>query len=470
MALQGKHILVGISGGIAAYKIPELIRGLVKAGAEVRVATTRHALEFVTELTLQTVSGHPVYSDVFAAINAHATEHISLPEWCDAMIVAPATANVVAKMAAGIADDALTTTICSCVARKPILIAPAMNDKMWENPATQHAVETIRSWQNVRVIEPAEGPLACGVVGKGRMPEAEELQEALEYVLTPPTLAGQRILITAGGTQEPIDPVRFISNYSTGKMGVALAQVCARRGAEVTMVCGSMSVTPRNPFGAIHRIDALSAQEMYEACIAQWPRMNSAILCAAVADFTPCEKAENKIKKGDRSLVNGDRSLVIGGKPSSAEATPPVNREDAPGDRSLVISDRSLVNGGKPSSAEATPPVSREDAPGEWSLSLKETADIAKALGQSKRPDQKLIGFALETQHEIENALHKMERKNLDAIVLNSLRDKGAGFGVDTNRVTIIRADGNSLELPLLSKAEAANEIIRYSFLLEEAE
>ena len=444
MALQGKHILVGISGGIAAYKIPELIRGLVKAGAEVRVATTRHALEFVTELTLQTVSGHPVYSDVFAAINAHATEHISLPEWCDAMIVAPATANVVAKMAAGIADDALTTTICSCVARKPILIAPAMNDKMWENPATQHAVETIRSWQNVRVIEPAEGPLVCGVVGKGRMPEAEELQEALEYVLTPPTLAGQRILITAGGTQEPIDPVRFISNYSTGKMGVALAQVCARRGAEVTMVCGSMSVTPRNPFGAIHRIDALSAQEMYEVCIAQWPRMNSAILCAAVADFTPCEKAENKIKKGDRSLVNGDRSLVNG--------------------------DRSLVNGGKPSSAEATPPVSREDAPGEWSLSLKETADIAKALGQSKRPDQKLIGFALETQHEIENALHKMERKNLDAIVLNSLRDKGAGFGVDTNRVTIIRADGNSLELPLLSKAEAANEIIRYSFLLEEAE
>ena len=451
MALQGKHILVGISGGIAAYKIPELIRGLVKAGAEVRVATTRHALEFVTELTLQTVSGHPVYSDVFAAINAHATEHISLPEWCDAMIVAPATANVVAKMAAGIADDALTTTICSCVARKPILIAPAMNDKMWENPATQHAIETIRSWQNVRVIEPAEGPLACGVVGKGRMPEAEELQEALEYALTPPTLTGQRILITAGGTQEPIDPVRFISNYSTGKMGVALAQVCARRGAEVTMVCGSMSVTPRNPFGAIHRIDALSAQDMYEACIAQWPRMNSAILCAAVADFTPCEKAENKIKKGDRSLVIGDRSLVIG-------------------DRSLVNGDRSLVNGGKPSSAEATPPVSREDAPGEWSLSLKETADIAKALGQSKRPDQKLIGFALETQHEIENALHKMERKNLDAIVLNSLRDKGAGFGVDTNRVTIIRADGNSLELPLLSKAEAANEIIRYSFLLEEAE
>lgn len=411
MALEGKHILVGISGGIAAYKIPELIRGLVKAGAEVRVATTRHALEFVTELTLQTVSGHPVYSDVFAAINAHATEHISLPEWCDAMIVAPATANVVAKMAAGIADDALTTTLCSCVARKPIVIAPAMNDKMWENPATQRAIETIRGWENIRVIEPTEGPLACGTNGKGRMPEVEELQEALAYALTLQTLAGQRILITAGGTQEPIDPVRFISNYSTGKMGVALAQACARRGADVTMVCGAMSATLRNPFGAIHRIDALSAQDMYEACIAQWPRMNSAILCAAVADFTPCEKAENKIKKGDWSLVNG-----------------------------------------------------------EWSLSLKETADIAKALGQSKRPDQKLIGFALETQHEKENALHKMERKNLDAIVLNSLRDKGAGFGVDTNRVTVLRADGNSLELPLLSKEEVANQIIRYSILLEEAE
>ncbi|MBQ7381413.1 MAG: bifunctional phosphopantothenoylcysteine decarboxylase/phosphopantothenate--cysteine ligase CoaBC [Paludibacteraceae bacterium] len=418
MALEGKHILVGISGGIAAYKIPELIRGLVKAGAEVRVATTRHALEFVTELTLQTVSGHPVYSDVFAAINAHATEHISLPEWCDAMIVAPATANVVAKMAAGIADDALTTTICSCVARKPILIAPAMNDKMWENPATQHAIETIRGWENIRVIEPAEGPLACGTNGKGRMPEVEELQEALAYALTPRTLAGQRILITAGGTQEPIDPVRFISNYSTGKMGVALAQACARRGADVTMVCGAMSATLRNPFGAIHRIDTLSAQDMYEACIAQWPHMNSAILCAAVADFTPCEKAENKIKKGDWLLVNGEWSLVNA----------------------------------------------------EWSLSLKETADIAKALGQSKRPDQKLIGFALETQHEKENALHKMERKNLDAIVLNSLRDKGAGFGVDTNRVTVLRADGNSLELPLLSKEEVANQIIRYSILLEEAE
>ena len=212
MSLQSKRIIIGISGGIAAYKIPELIRSLVKAGAEVRVATTKNALEFVTELTLQTVSGSRVYSDVFAAINEHATEHISLPEWADAMLVAPTTANVLAKMAAGIADDALTTTICSCVARKPVVVAPAMNDKMWENPATQQAIRTIRSWQNVTVIEPAEGPLACGTCGKGRMPEIEELQEALEFALAPKRLAGKRILITAGGARRlgtkrlPIQP------------------------------------------------------------------------------------------------------------------------------------------------------------------------------------------------------------------------------------------------------------------------
>ena len=220
MSLSGKHIVVGISGGIAAYKIPELIRSLVKAGAEVRVATTRNALQFVTELTLQTVSGSRVYSDVFAAINEHATEHISLPEWCDAMIVAPATANVLGKMASGIADDALTTTIASCVARKPMVIAPAMNDKMWANPATQESIRTIRQWTNVTVLEPAEGPLACGTSGKGRMPEIEELQEALEYALAPQTMSGQHVLITAGGTQEPIDPVRFISNYLTIKNGI----------------------------------------------------------------------------------------------------------------------------------------------------------------------------------------------------------------------------------------------------------
>ena len=402
MSLRGKRILVGISGGIAAYKIPELIRSLVKAGAEVRVTTTKNALEFVTELTLQTLSGSRVYSDVFAAINEHSTEHISLPDWCDAMIVAPATANVIGKMAAGIADDALTTTIASCVARKPMVIAPAMNDKMWENPATQQAIETIRSWQNVKVLEPEVGLLACGTCGKGRMPEIEQLQEALEYALSEPSLAGKRVLITAGGTQEKLDPVRFISNYSTGKMGIALAQECARRGAAVTLVCGAVSAPIRNPFGAIQRIDALSAHAMHEACAQAWPKNDIAILCAAVADFAPEEEAADKIKK----------------QPGQTELT----------------------------------------------LHLTTTPDIAKTLGESKRADQQLIGFALETEQEKENALRKLERKHLDAIVLNSLRDEGAGFGCDTNRVTILAANGKSVELPLQSKADVAAQIISTLF------
>ena len=396
--LKGKHILVGISGGIAAYKIPELIRLLVKAGAEVRVATTKNALEFVTELTLQTVSGSRVYSDVFAAINEHSTEHISLPDWCDAMIIAPATANVLAKMAAGIADDALTTTICSCTARKPIVVAPAMNDKMWESPATQHAIETIKSWNNVTVIEPVCGPLACGTEGKGRMPEVEVLQEALEYALAKKDLTGRHILITAGGTREAIDPVRFVSNYSTGKMGFALAQACARRGAEVTLACGAVSTSFTNPFVRIHRIDAISAQSMIETCQAEWPKADTAILCAAVADFTPAEQADEKIKK----------------------------------------------------------------QPGQTEMNLRMvlTPDIARSLGESKKDGQRLIGFALETHDEKKNALLKLERKRLDAIVLNSLRDKGAGFGTDTNCVTILSADGNSVELPLQSKTEIAEKII----------
>lgn len=396
--LKGKHILVGISGGIAAYKIPELIRLLVKAGAEVRVAATRNALEFVTELTLQTLSGSRVYSDVFAAINEHATEHISLPDWCDMMIVAPATANVIAKMAAGIADDALTTTICSCVARKPVIVAPAMNDKMWENPAIRKATDTISRWENVRVIEPAEGLLACGTSGKGRMPEPDELMEAIEYALTPQTMRGKQVLITAGGTQEQIDPVRFVSNYSTGKMGIALAQSCARRGAEVTLVCGAVSAPVRNPFGVIRRIDALSAKEMLHACTENWQLMDMAILCAAVADFAPLTTADQKIKK-------------------------------LPGQNDML-------------------------------LPLAKTPDIARELGITKQNGQRLIGFALETEHEKENALLKLERKKLDAIVLNSLRTPGAGFGGDTNRVTVLSANGDCTDLPLMTKQETAEAIL----------
>jgi phosphopantothenoylcysteine decarboxylase/phosphopantothenate--cysteine ligase len=413
MKLSSKHILVGISGGIAAYKIPELIRSLVKEGAEVRVTTTQNALQFVTELTLQTLSGSKVYSDVFAAINEHSTEHISLPDWCDMMLVAPCTANVLCKTAAGIADDALTTTICSCVARKPVLIAPAMNDKMWENPAVQNAVETLRHWEKVQIIDPAEGPLACGTCGKGRMPEIDVLQEAIEDALTPKTMVGKRVLITAGGTQEKIDPVRFISNYSTGKMGFALAHACARRGASVTLVCGAVTQAVHDPYGRISRINALSADEMYEACMKVWPNTDIAILSAAVADFKPAQQAPEKIKKD-----SGVRSQESG--------------------------------------------ISHQSS--DFCLSLVENPDIARALGESKRADQQLIGFALETEHEKENALRKLERKNLDAIVLNSLRDKGAGFGSDTNIVTILQSDGSETALPLQSKALISEEILRVLF------
>ena len=397
MSLQGKHILVGISGGIAAYKIPELIRSLIKEGAEVRVVVTPNALEFVTELTLQTLSGSRVYSNVFAAINEHSTEHISLPDWADMMVVAPTTANVIGKMAAGIADDALTTTLCSCAARKPIIIVPAMNDKMWENPATQQAIRTLQSWPNITVLEPEEGFLACGTSGKGRMPEIPIIQEAIESAFTPKTMRGQHVLITAGPTQERIDPVRYISNYSTGKMGIALAYACARRGAKVTLVIGPTHETILDN-EAIQRIDVQSAQEMYEACMHTWQEANMAILCAAVADFTPTQVAPQKIKK-----QAGQTSATI---------------------------------------------------------ELRTTPDIARTLGANKKEGQTLIGFALETDHEEENALKKLQSKGLDAIVLNSLRDAGAGFGVDTNRVTILQPDKAPLSLPLQRKAEIAALII----------
>ncbi|MBR1877843.1 MAG: bifunctional phosphopantothenoylcysteine decarboxylase/phosphopantothenate--cysteine ligase CoaBC [Paludibacteraceae bacterium] len=398
MNLIGKHILIGISGGIAAYKIPELIRLFTKAGAEVRVTTTRHALEFVTEMTLQTLSGHSVYSDVFAAINAHATEHISLPEWADVMLVAPATANVLGKTAAGIADDALTTTICSCAARRPVVIAPAMNDKMWENPATQKAIATLRTWERVTVLEPAEGPLACGTSGKGRMPEADVLFEAVQDVLTPKTMTGRHVLITAGPTQEKIDPVRYLSNYSTGKMGFALARECARRGADVTIVCGPTAEHIHDIAGRVHRIDVQTAHEMYNAATSAWRLADTAILCAAVADFTPEEETSEKIKK-------------------------------QPGQQQMT-------------------------------LRLRTTPDIAAALGASKQKGQRLIGFALETQNEEANAMHKLTSKHMDAIVLNSLRDEGAGFGTDTNRVTILTSDGRHTALPLESKADVARDIL----------
>jgi phosphopantothenoylcysteine decarboxylase/phosphopantothenate--cysteine ligase len=396
--LQGKHILVGISGGIAAYKIPELIRQLRKAGAEVQVTTTKNALEFVTSLTLQTVSEHKVYSDVFAAINEHSTEHISLPDWADMMLIAPATANLLCKMAHGIADDALTTTFAAM--RKPVVIAPAMNTNMYESPATQQAIHQLAQWDNITMLDAASGELACGTTGKGRMQEIDVLLAAAEYALTPKTLAGQHVLITAGPTHEAIDPVRYITNASTGKMGYALARACLKRGAQVTLVSGPSQISLRawEAFAPITILPVLSAADMCQTTLQAFDQTDISILCAAVADFTPTNTAEHKIKK-------------------------------QPGQTSMT-------------------------------LEMTTTTDIAATLGQNKRSDQRLIGFALETHDEMHNAQRKLQSKNLDMIVLNSLQDAGAGFGTETNKVTLIYADGTKKDLPLLSKQEVADYII----------
>ena len=395
---------MGVSGGIAAYKIPELIRLLKKAGADVQVTTTKHALEFVTSLTLQTVSGHKVYSDVFAAINEHSTEHISLPDWADLMLIAPATANVLCKMAHGIADDALTTTFAAM--RKPVVIAPAMNTNMYESPATQHAMQSLSQWDNITMLDAASGELACGTTGKGRMQEIDVLMAAVEYALTPKTMTGKHVLITAGPTQEAIDPVRYISNASTGKMGYALVRACLKRGASVTLVTGPthQSLKAWEQFCTLDIVPVQSAAEMCEAAVNAFPHADMAILCAAVADFTPCHTADKKIKK----------------QPGQTEMT----------------------------------------------IELTTTTDIAAALGKLKtesgkvRGEKIVVGFALETHDEQANALRKLQSKNLDMIVLNSLQDQGAGFGVDTNKVTLLYADGTKKDLPLLLKQEVADVII----------
>ena len=404
MSLKNKHILIGISGGIAAFKIPELIRLLKKAGADVQVTTTKNALEFVTSLTLQTVSGHKVYSDVFAAINEHSTEHISLPDWADMMLIAPATANTLCKMAHGIADDALTTTFAAM--RKPVVIAPAMNTNMYDSPATQQAINILSQWDNITMLDAASGELACGTSGKGRMQEIDVLAAAAEYALTKKSLAGKHVLITAGPTQEAIDPVRYITNASSGKMGYALARACLKRGAEVTLVSGPchVSLTAWQQFCPLHIQHVTSSAEMCQATINAFQLADIAILCAAVADFTPDTTAEQKIKK----------------QPGQTEMT----------------------------------------------IKLKTTTDIAATLGKIKdqqhysKSPKILIGFALETHDEQANAERKLKSKNLDMIVLNSLQDKGAGFGVDTNKVSIIYKDGTKKDLPLLPKQEVADAII----------
>lgn len=400
MPLSGKHIVIGISGGIAAYKIPSLIRLCVKAGAEVKTIATKNALQFVTSLTLETLSGNKVYSDVFDSGNDHSIEHVSLSDWADLLVVAPATADIIGKFANGIADDALSTQFLACAS--PVIVAPAMNHNMLHHPATQRNLATLSSFPNVKVMDTCHGELACRQDGDGRMAEPEDIFSAIKQALTPQDLTGKKVLITAGPTQEMIDPVRYISNCSTGKMGYALADECAMRGAEVTLVSGptALSINRHN----INRIDVVSAQDMYNAATAFFEKSDIVILCAAVADFRPETIATQKIK-----------------------------RENQNGEYKIKTSQLNLIS----------------------------TPDIAAELGKRKK-GQTIIGFALETNNETANAQDKMQRKNFDYIVLNSLRNTGAGFGYNTNQITIFGKDGSKKDFPLLPKQEVAKNIINY--------
>ena len=388
--LKGKHIVLGITGSIAAYKACTLIRLLIKAGAEVQVVITPAGKEFITPLTLSTLTGKPVVSEFFDRRDGSWHSHVDLGQWADLMLVAPASASTIAKMAHGVADNMLITTYLSMKA--PVMLAPAMDLDMYAHPATQANLNTLRGYGNI-VIEAASGELASHLVGKGRMEEPETILRHVVHLLAKTDeLQGRRILITAGPTYERLDPVRYIGNFSTGKMGFALAEACALRGAQVELVAGPVQLPTFHP--NIHRTDVESAQQMYEAATKLFPSCEAAILCAAVADFTPAICADEKIKRK-----------------------------------------------------------------GSISLALEPTHDIAAALGEMKTASQRLVGFALETQNEMGNAREKLTRKNLDLIVLNTLRDEGAGFGHDTNKVTILTPTSQQA-FPLKSKAEVAHDII----------
>ncbi|HJE87612.1 bifunctional phosphopantothenoylcysteine decarboxylase/phosphopantothenate--cysteine ligase CoaBC [Rikenella microfusus] len=402
MSLQGKHILLGVTGSIAAYKAAMLIRALVKEGADVRVVMTRSAKDFITPLTLATLCRHPILIDNFDPTDGAWNSHISLGEWADHYLIAPATANTLAKMARGIADNLLLCTWLS--ARCPVSVAPAMDLDMYRHPATQDNLRILRDRYGAGVIEPEEGELASGLVGKGRMAEPEAIVACLRSRFEPhrdelPPLAGKKLIVTAGATVEPIDPVRFVSNYSTGKMGYAIAEALASRGADVVLVSGMATAVLSRPRPNIMIEKALSAADMYEACARLFPAADGAVFCAAVADYTPARPLDEKYK----------------------------HDPDTP-----------------------------------FLLELKPTKDIAAEMGRIKRPGQITVGFALETSPEAAAyARGKLEAKNLDLIVLNSLRDPGAGFGTDTNKVTLIDRDPDKPEtpLPLKSKTAVAEDI-----------
>jgi phosphopantothenoylcysteine decarboxylase/phosphopantothenate--cysteine ligase len=393
--MKGKKIILGITGSIAAYKAAGLIRALVKKGAAVQVVITPAGKEFITPLTLATLSRNPVISDFFSDRDGTWNSHVDLGLWADAMLIAPASASTVGKMANGIADNMLITTYLSCKA--PVFIAPAMDLDMYAHPATQQNLKTLRSFGN-HIIEPESGFLASGLEGKGRMPEPDDIVNVLDvFFASRKDLQKKKILITAGPTYEKIDPVRFIGNYSSGKMGFALAEACAGRGAEVLLISGPVALRTEHP--SIKRINVESADEMYEEAVGMFPLCDIAILCAAVADYRPEHKASEKIKREQNDALT---------------------------------------------------------------IPLVRNKDIAAALGEKKQSHQTLVGFALETEDEITHAKDKLQRKNFDVIVLNSLNDKGAGFGCDTNKVTLIDKYGLETGIPLKSKAEVAEEIIDY--------
>lgn len=400
-SLKGKHFVVGITGSIAAYKTCSLIRLLIKAGAEVQVVITPAGKEFITPITLSALTSKPVISEFFSQRDGSWHSHVDLGLWADAMIIAPATASTIGKMAHGIADNMLITTYLSMKA--PVFVAPAMDLDMYRHPSTVNNLNVLRTYGN-HIIEAADGELASHLVGKGRMEEPEKIFEVLsaffndkqsEQLACNNDLVGKRILITAGPTHEKLDAVRFIGNYSTGKMGFALAESCANRGAEVELIAGPVELTVDHPH--IHRTDVVSAQEMFEAATSLFPSVDAGILCAAVADFTPIKKADHKIKR---------------------------------------------------------------EGSGNLHLELQPTQDIAATLGKLKTAKQHLVGFALETDNERHNACDKLRRKNLDFIVLNSLNDKGAGFAYDTNKVTILTAQGKTMEYPIKSKKLVADDIV----------
>lgn len=391
--LKNKHIILGITGSIAAYKAAYIIRGLVKKGAEVQVVITPAGKEFITPITLSALSSNPVISEFFSNRDGSWHSHVDLGLWADAMLIAPATAATIGKMANGIADNMLVTTYLSCKA--PVFVAPAMDLDMFAHPTTQQNLDRLRSFGN-HIIEPGEGELASHLVGKGRMEEPDKIIEVLEDFFASQTqLQKKKIVITAGPTYEKIDPVRFIGNYSSGKMGFALAEACAEQGADVTLIAGPVSLKTVHP--NIHRIDVESAEEMYQAAVAAFPDADAGILCAAVADYRPEIQATEKIKR---------------------------------------------------------------ESKGDMMLHLVPNKDIAASLGCMKREGQVLVGFALETENETQYAEGKLKRKNLDFIVMNSLRDAGAGFRTDTNKITIIDSRGEVTAYPLKSKQEVATDIV----------